>query len=95
MFKLKEFAESNNKMGNVQILKEKLQALPAKIEKIKLFEVGINFSDSKVAYDLVLSSEFESKEALFSYQRHPEHIRVAEFVGKVCENRVVVDYVIQ
>jgi hypothetical protein len=56
--------------------------------------VGINFSEATVAYDLVLISEFFSKEALSSYQMHPEHVKVADFVGKVCESRVVVDYVI-
>jgi hypothetical protein len=75
------------------LLKSYLEALPAKINEIKFFQVGINFSEATVAYDLVLISEFFSKEALSSYQQHPEHIKVADFVGKVCESRVVVDYV--
>jgi hypothetical protein len=94
MFKFKKYAESNNKLGNMQMVKAKLEALPAKINEIKFFEVGVNFSDASVAYDLVLVSEFLSKEALFSYQKHPEHVKVADFVGKVCESRIVVDYVI-
>jgi hypothetical protein len=94
MFKFKKYAESNNKLGNMQMAKAKLEALPAKINEIKFFEVGVNFSDSSVAYDLVLVSEFLSKEALFSYQKHPEHVKVADFVGKVCESRILVDYVI-
>jgi Stress responsive A/B Barrel Domain len=93
MFKFKKFAENNDKLANIQMTEEKLEALPAKINEIKFFEVGINFSDANVAYDLVLLSEFESKEALFTYQRHPEHIKVADFVHKVCESRIVVDYV--
>jgi hypothetical protein len=94
MFKFKKYAESNNKLGNMQMAKAKLEALPTKINEIKFFEVGVNFSDASVAYDLVLVSEFLSKEALFSYQKHPEHVKVADFVGKVCESRIVVDYVI-
>jgi hypothetical protein len=94
MFKFKKYAESNNKLGNMQMAKAKLEALPAKINEIKFFEVGVNFSDASVAYDLVLVSEFLSKEALFSYQKHPEHVKVADFVGKVCESRIIVDYVI-
>jgi Stress responsive A/B Barrel Domain len=94
MFKFKKYAESNNKLGNMQMAKAKLEALPAKINEIKFFEVGVNFSDASVAYDLVLVSEFLSKEALFSYQKHPEHVKVADFVGKVCESRILVDYVI-
>jgi hypothetical protein len=40
----------------------------------------------------VLLSEFMSPEELVSYQKHPEHVRVAEVVGQVCESRIVVDY---
>jgi len=93
MFKFKRFAESNDKLGNTHLLKSYLEALPAKINEIKFLQVGVNFSEATVAYDLVLISEFFSKEALSSYQQHPEHIKVADFVGKVCESRVVVDYV--
>ena len=94
MFKFKKFAESNNKLGNTGMLKQYLEALPAKINEIKFFQVGVNFSDATVAYDLVLVSEFFSKEALYSYQKHPEHVKVADFVGKVCESRIVVDYTV-
>jgi hypothetical protein len=94
MFKLKEWAEGCDRAANINLLKAKLEALPAQIKEIKFFEVGINFAEASVAYDMVLVSEFESKEALFSYQKHPEHVLVVNIVGKVCESRIVVDYVI-
>lgn len=94
MFKLKERAEGSDRPTNIKALQEKLEALPAQIKEIKFFEVGINSIETGVAYDMVLVSEFESKEALFSYQKHPEHVLVANFVGKVCESRSVVDYVL-
>ena len=94
MFKLKEWAEGRDKVANIKTLKAKLEALPAQIGEIKFFEVGINFLEASVAYDLVLVSEFESKEALYRYQKQPEHLLVAEFVGNVCESRIVVDYVL-
>lgn len=94
MFRLKEKAEGRDREGNVMALKAMLEALPARIEEIKFFEVGLNFSQAAVACDLVLVSEFESKEALVSYQKHPEHLLVADFVGRACESRFVVDYVI-
>jgi hypothetical protein len=94
MFKVKDSAEGAGKEENVRRIKSKLEALPGMIEEIKFFEVGINSIENCVAYDLVLCSEFEDKEDLFKYQKHPEHIKVAGFVNKVCENRVVVDYVI-
>jgi hypothetical protein len=93
MFKLKESADGSGKDGNLLKMKSKLEALPGKIGEIRFFEVGINFSNTGLAYDLVLNSEFESKEDLYRYQKNPEHVKVAEFVGNVCENRVVVDYI--
>lgn len=93
MFRFKDFAEGADKTENIKSLKSRLEALEKTIDEIKFFEVGINFGDSDVAYDLALCSEFESKEDLHSYQKHPEHVKVADFVKKVCINRVVTDYI--
>jgi len=94
MFKLRESAEGKDKAGNIEALKAMLEALPAKIEEIMFFEVGVNILQASVAYDVVLISEFSSIEALHSYQKHPLHLNVFDFVGKTCESRAVVDYVI-
>ncbi|HZZ85576.1 MAG TPA: Dabb family protein [Anaeromyxobacteraceae bacterium] len=56
-------------------------------------EVGLNAVPSQGAFDVVLYSEFESAEALAAYQQHPEHERVADFVGRVRAERVLVDYI--
>ncbi|HCW03966.1 MAG TPA: stress responsive protein [Clostridium sp.] len=92
MWKLKEFAEGKNKLENAQIIKRDLEALQDKIKEIRHIEVGININESEQAYDVVLYSEFNSIEDLNIYQNHQEHLRVAEFVGKVREARVVTDY---
>lgn len=94
LFKFKDFAEGEEKSRNIQRLKSRLEALDDIIDEIRFFEVGINVINSDAAYDLALSSEFESKEDLFRYQKHPEHLKVADLVKKVCESRVVADYVI-
>jgi hypothetical protein len=92
MFRLKELAEGKNREDNIAALKEMLEALPAKIDEIRFFEVGINFLQASVAYDIVLISEFESIEALHNYQKHSEHLKVFDFVSKTCDSRVVIDY---
>ena len=94
MFKLKESAEGRSRADNIKALQSMLEALPAKIKEIGFFEVGINFLEASVAFDLVLVSQFESIEALHSYQKHPEHLKVFDFVAKTCESRIVVDYAI-
>lgn len=92
MWKLKDFAENKSKNENMQIMKNMLESLTDKIAEIEKMEVGFNINPSEMAYDLVLYSEFKDEEALEIYQKHPEHLKVKEFVAKVREKRVVVDY---
>ncbi len=87
-FKLKE----ENKSANIEKLANGLRGLVGKIDEIIDFEVGINFTESPAAFDIVLYSSFASKEALQAYAVHPEHLKVVEIVKDVTSNRVVVDY---
>lgn len=63
-----------------------------RIPQIRHIEVSINFVESDAAYDVALCSEFDREKDLAIYRKHPEHLEVADFVGKVRESRVVVDY---
>ena len=92
MFTLKDFAEGKDKSENLIIMKEKLESLIDSIEFIRKFEVGLNFNTGAAAYDIVLYSEFDSAEDLDAYQIHPEHSKVSDFIGKIRDKRVVVDY---
>lgn len=92
MWKLKEFAEGKEKQENAKIIKTGLENLQDKINELKFIEVGININNSSQAYDIVLYSQFDNMEDLNIYQNHPEHIKVGEFVKKVVNERVVVDY---
>ncbi len=91
-FKLKDFAEGASKDENARRIKRDLEALPGKVPGVKRLEVGINIVADPMAYDIALYTEFASQEALDKYQSHPEHQKVAQFIGKVREQRVVVDY---
>ncbi len=95
MFRFKDEADGADKSENARRLKAMLDGLVGVIPEIKLFEAGITFNNhSDIAYELVLISEFESVEALKRYQGHPEHLKVFDFVQKVCSSRVVGDYTI-
>ncbi len=89
MWRLKDFAEGNEKKANALIMKQMLEALNGKIDGLIKAEAGLNFTDG--GYDVCLYSELESKEALDYYQGHPEHVVVKEFVGKVVSDRAVCD----
>ncbi len=92
MWRLHEHAEGNDKMNNAKLVKEKLEALRGRIPGMLKLEVGIDFSGTDTSADVVLYSEFESREALDSYQTHPEHEAVKPFMAAVRSERRVVDY---
>jgi hypothetical protein len=92
MWKLKDFAEEADKARNAKRIKIELEALKNTIPQIFHLEVGINFLESDAAYDVVLFSVFKNEKDLELYQNHPDHRAVAEFIGKVKEDRAVVDY---
>ena len=92
IWKLKESAEGCSKMKNAKKMKDMLEGLQSIIKEIQHIEVGLNVNPSEAAYDIALYSEFQNQEALEIYQKHPEHKKVAEFVGKVRLERKVVDY---
>lgn len=92
LWKLKDFGEGAGKEQNARKMKAELEALKGKIPQILHIEVGINDLPSDAAYDVALYAVFAGEQDLEIYQKHPEHLRVADFVGKVREDRVVVDY---
>jgi Stress responsive A/B Barrel Domain. len=92
MWKFKEQAEGKTKGENCRYVKERLEALPGMLPFIRRLEVGINEYPSQMAADMILITEFESKEDLDLYAVHPDHVKVSEYVTKVRESRVVCDY---
>jgi hypothetical protein len=88
MWELKE----ENKSENLSSLKAALEGLVSKVPTLGRLEVGINFSSRDVARDIVLYSEFESKEDLAAYAVHSEHVKVIELVKQIASETRVVDY---
>ena len=94
MWKLKDFAEAASTKENALKIKSSLEKLRYKIKEIKFLEVGISISDAADFYDIVLISAFNDSKDLENYQKHPEHVKVGEFIGKVRLERKVVDYIV-
>ncbi|MFW5961467.1 MAG: Dabb family protein [bacterium] len=93
MWEFKDYAEGNDKEKNIALAKEKIMELKDLVDVIHFIEVGINLNKSDdQAYDLVLISEFETLADLDEYQNHPDHQKVKDFVKKIVDKRVVVDY---
>ena len=93
MWKLKDHGNGNTKEQNAAIIKEKLELLPSKISGILKLEVGIDFSKTESSGDLVLYSEFATKQDLDNYLAHPDHKSVMPFINEARTERFVVDYI--
>lgn len=91
-WKLNNSAYGNDKQTNSLILKQKLLAMKDKVDGLINIEVGFDFSNEKDSCDVVLNSEFNSKEALYQYKIHPEHEDIKKWLSEVRYERRVVDY---
>jgi len=92
-FGLADNAEGKSKAENAVIIKSGLENLKHLIPQIKKIEVGINYPNApKTNYDIALYSEFDTFEDIDIYQEHPEHKKVAAYIGKVRISRAAVDY---
>ena len=91
-WRLNDSAYGNDKQTNAQILKEKLLAMKGKVDGLLKIEVGFDFSNEKDSCDVVLYSEFSSKEALHQYQIHPDHQEIKKWINDVRYKRRVVDF---
>lgn len=77
---------------NALKIKEALEGLNGRIPGLLRLEVGVDFSREGESADVVLYSEFESRQALEAYQGHPAHAEVAPLVKVLRSERRVADY---
>ena len=92
LWKLKESVEGQGKKELAVRLRAALEGLRGKVPGIRALEVGLNFNPADTASDLSLYTEFKDREDLEAYQKHPEHLKVAELVRMVTVERRVSDY---
>jgi len=92
MIRLKEADSAEVKLENAQKLKTAIEGLIDHVPELKAMEVGMNLITRPSAYDLVLTSSFDSLETLDRYRVHPEHQKVVELLYDVMEKTAVVDY---
>lgn len=92
LWKLKEEADGKNKDEIIDLMREKLSALPALIPQVKSLSVVKNINPTDKNMDVALITLFESLEDLNIYVIHPEHVKVGAFIGSVVSTRSAVDY---
>ena len=92
MWKFKEEAEGRTKLENMKLVRDRLYALVPIVPEIKAMEIGFDFSQTPMSYDMMLYTEFETKEDLDIYAVDGEHAKVKKIVAATTEARVVLDY---
>ncbi|MBQ0119053.1 MAG: Dabb family protein [Paludibacteraceae bacterium] len=92
-FRLLDEAEGHTKIENATIIREGLLSLKDKISVLRSEQVGINIPNAtKTDYDICLECTFDRWEDVDTYQNHPEHLKVAAYIGKCRSARAAVDY---
>lgn len=91
MWKFKDEAEGRSKTENMETVKTRLYALLPLIPEIKKMDISIDIGHTPMSYDMMLYTEFESKEAYEVYAVHPAHMEVKKIVAATKESRVVLD----
>ena len=92
MFKLKNKGDEEGLEKIKKEVKDRLEALPGKIDVILSMEVGINVVKSERAFDVVLISSFDNLDDLESYRVHPDHREVVTYIGRIKEQSAAVDF---
>ena len=88
LWKLKD--EFNTEKIKVDI-KENIESLKGVIPGLIEISVQVEALESSNA-DIMLYSVFESESDLKGYAIHPEHVKVKEYIHKVLEKGVSVDF---
>jgi quinol monooxygenase YgiN len=92
MWKLKEGAEGATKAGNALRIKEWLDACRDAVPGILRFEAVVSQDGLESTCDVMLYSEFASREALEAYNAHPLHQRLKMRMAPLRESRHSFDY---
>jgi len=85
-------ADSAERARHIALLKSEFESLRGRIPGMLQLEIGVDESRIDYACDVVLYSEFSSREALVAYATHPEHLRVRRTLGDLRIARHQVDY---
>ena len=95
LWKLKEYAEGGDRLGNAAKMKAMLDGCAHIVPGILKFEAVLAQPGLEATYDVILYSEFSDRAALDAYQNHPEHVAIKPFVGAVRAERQCMDYEIE
>ena len=93
MWKFVDEFEGMNKEQIMNELTERFIQLKKTIPEIKYMSVEKDVIRSERSFDMIYITEFDSLETLEVYRVHPEHVKIAEFIGKIRTAQAITDTV--
>jgi hypothetical protein len=75
-----------------ETIRAALQAQAGRIPGMLRIEIGRNFSSHRRAVDICLVCDFESREALSTYHKHPLHAETRAIVDPLITDHWIADY---
>ena len=91
LWKLKNSENPEIKALNASRLENELRHLKKEIVQIKRLEIGANLNPEN-EYDIALIIDFDSFEDLMTYQNHPAHKKVVEFLKTIRDLKASIDF---
>ena len=91
MWKFVDELDGMNKEEIMDKVTESFVHLKKVIPEIKYMSVERDVLKTERSFDMIYVTEFESLEALEIYRVHPEHVKVAHFIGKIRTAQAVTD----
>jgi hypothetical protein len=82
------------KAEQVERVRSSLESLPAVVNDIRSFQVGVNSLGGDENWDIVLVADYDDEDGLRGYVEHPEHQKVAAYIRSVVSERAGVDFVV-
>jgi hypothetical protein len=91
-WRLKPELSAADRDAALQRIKQGFEALRGTVPGLQHLEVGFDYGRGPEASDIVLYTEFDSREALAGYETHPGHQALVPMVRAVRTEKRVVDY---
>jgi hypothetical protein len=93
MWKFKDQDQDGNSREQIaRKVKTLLEGLKDQIDVIRHIEAGIDVSRTPSSFDVVLYSEFDSREDFQTYLDHPAHKKAGAYIVSTLTERALADY---
>jgi len=92
MWTLKDEAEGQSKVQNMQKARDLLMGCSSLVPGIEHFEVGLKTDGLDCTCDVILNSLFKDEAALTAYQNHPDHQAIKPFMKAIVAQRQCMDF---